>query len=155
MLSNLSCVQRGIGVSPVAGLLAVGVPAAAAQAVTVLMTGLLLVLAAAVAARPDGDRRALGLVVIAALLASPNVWPHYFALLFVPVALLSPGFSVIWLVPLLSDLAPVDQPHGRILLLIPYFIIEAVFVYRLVAAGPLRLPTRAARRLTARLSTAS
>lgn len=132
MLSNLSYLQRSTGVSVVAALLAVGVTPAISQAASLLITALVLIGAAALASRPDGDRRALGLAVVAALVASPNVWPHYFTLALVPIALMSPGFSPIWLIPLLADLAPVAQTHGNGLLMLPYLAIEAILVVRLI-----------------------
>jgi alpha-1,2-mannosyltransferase len=42
------------------------------------------------------------LVVVAALIASPVVWDHYLVVLFAPIALLAPRFSLIWLVPALA-----------------------------------------------------
>jgi hypothetical protein len=52
------------------------------------------------ARRYDGDRRAFSLAVGAALVLSPVVWPHYFALLLIPLALYRPTLSWAWaLVP--------------------------------------------------------
>ncbi len=48
---------------------------------------------------PDGDLRAFGLIVVAALIASPVVWLRSMALLFAPIALLSPTLSLLWFVP--------------------------------------------------------
>jgi len=38
--------------------------------------------------------------VLASLVATPVIWPHYFALLFVVAAIESPTLSALWLVPL-------------------------------------------------------
>jgi len=46
------------------------------------------------------------LAIFAVLLASPVVWLHYFALLIVPMAILRPRFSPLWLLPLLAWPAP-------------------------------------------------
>lgn len=100
MLSNLSYIQEARAVSLVAVLLAVGVPGSVASALALAAAGALLLLAWRFASRPDGDRRAFGLAVMAALTASPIVWDHYMVLLFVPIALLSPRFSAWWFVPL-------------------------------------------------------
>jgi len=70
-----------------------------------------LIAAWRIARRPDGDRRAYGIVVIAALVASPMVWPHYLALLFVPIALVSPTLS--WLLAHAAARIPVAQTTGR------------------------------------------
>ena len=61
----------------------------------------LLVLGAAVrAARRRQDEASFVLVVCAALVLSPIVWMHYFALLLVPVAIMSPTFGLAWLLPI-------------------------------------------------------
>jgi hypothetical protein len=61
-----------------------------------------LVLAAVVVVsrRPDGDRRAFTLALAAALVLSPIVWPHYLALLFVPIALAQPEIGLAWSAPI-------------------------------------------------------
>lgn len=61
--------------------------------------GALLLAAAARAARRTDDRTSFVLVVCAALVLSPIVWMHYFALLLVPVAIMSPSFGLPWLLP--------------------------------------------------------
>jgi hypothetical protein len=100
MLSELSFIQERRAVSLVAVLLAAGCSPTAASVVALLAAGFLLVSAWRVLARPDGQRRALALTVIAALTGTPIVWDHYMVLLFVPIALLSPSFSALWLIPL-------------------------------------------------------
>jgi hypothetical protein len=59
--------------------------------------------------RPEGDRRAFALTVGACVLASSIVWPNYFALLFVPIAITWPRIAapwffghVVWLLSLVS-----------------------------------------------------
>ena len=78
------------------------------------------VLAVFVAARAeDGDRRAFAVAVLGTLAATPVVWMHYYALLFVPIALYRPRFSPIWLAPMALWLAPSTYSEGvswRILL---------------------------------------
>ena len=65
------------------------------------------VLAAVVAVARRGDeRRAFVLAVAAALLLSPIVWLHYFALLAVVVALARPRLSLVWFVPLAMVITP-------------------------------------------------
>lgn len=104
MLSDLSLLEAGRGISVVGVMMIAGVPYGAAAAVGIVLCGALLILAWRLASGPDGDRRAFGLVMIAALATSPVVWEHYMVLLFVPVALASPGFSRLWLAPLASPL---------------------------------------------------
>jgi hypothetical protein len=104
MLSNLSQIEQGRAVSLVAVLLALGFSAALAKAVALAATAALLGLAWRFARRPGGDAQAFGLAVIAALTSSPIVWEHYMVLLFVPIALVSPRFSKLWLVPVCTPL---------------------------------------------------
>lgn len=61
--------------------------------------GALLLAAAVRAARRNDDRSSFVLVLCAALVLSPIVWMHYFALLLVPVAIMSPSFGPAWLLP--------------------------------------------------------
>ncbi len=88
----------------------------------------------------DGERRAFGLAVMAALCGSPVLWPHYLTLVFVPIALLEPELSVLWLVPLLAYLAPVELTGGDIFKMLPYVAIELIVLARLCLrdAGPPR-----------------
>jgi len=51
---------------------------------------------ARVAAERDGDRRAFSAVIVAALIISPVIWLHYFALLLVPIALIAPRLGPAW-----------------------------------------------------------
>ena len=131
MLSNLSSVSEAVSVSPVAALLALGLPASVATAMALAGTAGLLVVAWRVARQPDGERRALGLAVMAAMIASPIVWPHYLALVLVPIALMSPTLSAIWFVPLLAYLAPIAQTQGHLVEMLPYLAIDGIVIGRL------------------------
>jgi hypothetical protein len=103
--------------------------------------------------KPDGEKRAFGLVVAAALTSSPLVWPHYLTLIFVPIALLAPTLGWLWLVPLIAYLAPVAQTDGDVWKMLPYVAIELVIVGALclwersagdlTAAHPVRVPAAA------------
>ena len=48
------------------------------------------------AGRRGADSTSLSLAVLAAVLGSPIVWPYYYALLLVPVAIARPRFSALW-----------------------------------------------------------
>jgi hypothetical protein len=104
MLANASFIQEGRATSLTAVLLASGLSAAAAQGLALLGGIGLLVLAWSLARRPGGEREAFGVALIAALTASPIVWDHYMVLLFVPIALISPRISGLWLLPTLTPL---------------------------------------------------
>jgi hypothetical protein len=73
-----------------------GVPQALAVAFGALAGVALLVLAAWLVRRPDGDRRSFAVAVAASLVASPIVWPYYMALLFVPVAITWARLAPAW-----------------------------------------------------------
>lgn len=49
--------------------------------------------------RGKADAVALTLCIAASLAASPILWIHYFLLLLIPLALVQPRFSLLWLVP--------------------------------------------------------
>ena len=163
MLSNLSFIQEGRSDSVVAVLLAAGLSASAAQAVALLAAAGLIGLAWRFGRSGGQQRQAFGLAVMAALTASPIVWDHYLVLLFVPIALLSPGYSQLWLVPLaspillaistaivpLGEVSPSHTPHNTRMAIISLSV-EAFVVFRLcrssssvrrssrVEAGPAR-----------------
>jgi hypothetical protein len=66
-----------------------------------LVLGALLALVVFLVSRRGHDEAAASLAVVVAILASPIVWEYYYVLLFVPLAMLRPRFSVLWLLPLL------------------------------------------------------
>jgi hypothetical protein len=84
--------QDGVSVAALAAQLGLATNQLVALAAGVLA----LVIAACV--RGD-DLAAYAWALTAALLASPMVWTHYYALLLVPLALAFPAWGVAWLVP--------------------------------------------------------
>lgn len=133
MVNDVSVVEGAAGVSYVSVGLALGVSRTIAEAGSLVITAALLGMAVMLLWRPDGERRAFGLVIVASLASSPVVWPHYLALLFVPIALVSPTLSPLWLVPLLGYLSPFDLTHGEILRMLPYVAIEIITIAALYA----------------------
>ncbi len=75
-------------------------------------------------------------MIMAALVSSPVVWPHYLALIFIPIALVSPELSVLWLVPLLGYLAPVEQTNGDFWQIVPFLAIELIVIAVLALGWP-------------------
>ncbi len=104
MLSEVSSLQENRAVSVAGVLVLAGVGSGAANVVVIAAGLAILALARRLASGPDGDRRAFGLAVLAALTATPIVWQHYMVLLFVPIALMSPRLSRIWLIPILPGI---------------------------------------------------
>jgi Glycosyltransferase family 87 len=156
MLSNLSFIQEGRAVSLVAVLLAVGLTAGTASAVALAASLALLGFAWRIARRPDGDRKAFGLAIIAALTSTPIVWEHYMVLLFVPIALASPRLSPVWFLPpsahLISGLfiavshaSPLNTLGSAVL----WIVFEALVIVRLCLTSS-ELAPRASQRLDAR-----
>jgi alpha-1,2-mannosyltransferase len=83
----------------------VGLPVVTAVAATTLVGLCLIAVALLIVRRPDGDRRAFALVVMACVVASPIVWPNYSALLLVPIAITWPSLSPVWFFGYVSWLA--------------------------------------------------
>ena len=141
--------------SPVALFRSLGVPAAGAEALSFLC-GLALLGLAFVAAREPGagdrerDRRSLTLVLAAALVLTPVVWPHYLVLLLAPVALARPRLSLLWLFPLAATiLYTLDwyraSPEGELLPVVTITLIVAtVFVASLRRGSSTGAEARAA-----------
>ena len=86
--------ERSLSLATVAG--GFGASVGVAVAVAAAVGASLLVVAAWVARRPDGDRRAFSVVVVASVVATPIVWLHYLALLFVPIAIRWPRLAAAW-----------------------------------------------------------
>jgi hypothetical protein len=83
---------------------------------------------------PDGDRRGFVAAVGVALAVSPIVWLHYFALLYVVVALYRKRLNVAWFVPLAFWLIPHQDSAGSAIRILFAYGIAAVAVL-LAASG--------------------
>jgi len=106
LLSELTKVEGSYGYSTYAFALRLGLAPSAAHTVVLSAVGVLAVCVVAIARRPHGDPAAFALAVVACLVASPIVWLHYFALLVIPVAVLAPRLSWLWVLPLAGWLFP-------------------------------------------------
>ena|SRR6266576_1996340 len=93
--------------TPFALLVKLGAPTPLARAGG-LALGLVALAAIFVTARRNGTEAApFALAIVAAVLLAPIVWLHYFALLLVPLAVLSPTLSTAWLLPAILWVCPV------------------------------------------------
>ncbi len=128
MLNDLSTISEGVGVSVVAALLKIGVAEQLARGTALAAGALLVASGARLVRRRAGEQRAFALAVLACLVASPMVWPHYLALLLVPIALVTPRLSVLWLVPSLSYIAPIDQTREKPWAMLPYLAMVGFLV---------------------------
>lgn len=79
----------------------VGSSDAARRAVCLIGVGLLVVVALRLRTRPYGDLCAFATMVAASVVAVPIVWPHYLALLLVPLAIAFPRPNAAWTLPYL------------------------------------------------------
>ena len=86
-----------------AGAAGLGLGDVAARSVALAVGAALVLGCFALARRPAGDFRSLCAALGAALVLTPIAWPHYFALLFVPVAILRPQLHRLWLVAPISS----------------------------------------------------
>jgi hypothetical protein len=97
LLHLVAAVEQADSFSPTALGIALGVPADAAQAASLVLGLALLGWAIAQRAIRSDDSRMLVLALGVALVCSPIVWGHYLVLLFVPLAITYPRFSALWL----------------------------------------------------------
>ena len=102
LLHRLSSEEAASSYSVIALAVRAHLPEAVGVVVSVLVAVALLA-AAALAERRGREVAALALVLAAALAASPIVWVHYFLVLLVPLALVRPRLSPLWLVPFLYE----------------------------------------------------
>ncbi len=142
MLLNVAKIGEPRGCSLVAFLLYLGCGTGTARFLALTAAFGLLFLAWKLSRRPDGAREAFGLVVIAALTATPVVWDHYMVLLFIPIALMSPRMSWMWFLPTLAAFAPGAATRSYGMAVLPMLVGEAALA--LVLCGPL-LPEPALR----------
>ncbi|HET6616322.1 MAG TPA: glycosyltransferase family 87 protein [Gemmatimonadota bacterium] len=98
LIRNLSDTFDGFSYTPYALLVELGTPSGVARVLTFLFGAAILALA--------WRRRSLGLAIGAALVFSPIVWRHFFALLVIPLAIARPRFDLAWLIPVAFWLVP-------------------------------------------------
>ena len=75
------------------------------RAAAALAVGVAIAAAAFYVGRRVADEVSISLAVLAAILGSPIVWEYYYALLLVPVAIVRPRFSGLWMMLLLFYVA--------------------------------------------------
>ena len=105
LLRRLSELQSERSYSIVGMAATLGVGEGVGRAATLVVGGALLV-ACVVLARRGDEERSFTCAVAATLALSPIVWLHYLVLLLVPLAILRPRFSLLWLLPVLLWVSP-------------------------------------------------
>src|SRR5262249_4608168 len=108
-LSILADVEAHDGYSLVALFHASGSAATALSAIALAGVALATILAAR---SVDGDRRAFAIAIVGSLIATPVVWMHYLALLYIPIALYHKRLSWLWFVPAILWLTPAGHSDG-------------------------------------------
>ena len=93
--------------TPFASLVKLGLPTPWARACGLALGVAALAAVFVTARRNRSEATAFTLAVAAALLLTPLVWLHYFALLLIPLAVLTPTFSLAWLLPAILWACPV------------------------------------------------
>jgi alpha-1,2-mannosyltransferase len=105
LLERLSEIQADRSYSIVGMSATLGLGSTVGNALTVAL-GLLLLAACVQFARRSDDPRSFVCAIAATLVLSPIVWLHYLVVLLVPMAILRPRFSALWLLPILLWASP-------------------------------------------------
>lgn len=105
LLQRLSAIQSEKSYSFVGMASTLGLGEVAGRVLT-LAAGVSLLTLCAVLARRGDEARSFTCAVAATLALSPIVWLHYLVVLLVPLAILRPRFSLIWLLPVLLWINP-------------------------------------------------
>jgi hypothetical protein len=98
----------------------------AARAATIAVALLALAGIVALARRPDGDFASFTAAIAAGLVISPIVWVHYLVLLFVPIAIVRPRLSALWLLPLALWVLPGQESGGSVPRLLFVFAVTLI-----------------------------
>jgi alpha-1,2-mannosyltransferase len=105
LLERLSEIQADRSYSIVGMAAALGLGSTVGNALTVV-AGLMLLAACVYFGRRSDDARSFTCAIVATLVLSPIVWLHYLVVLLVPMAILRPRFSALWLLPILLWASP-------------------------------------------------
>lgn len=111
MLNDLSTIEAHNSFSATGLAFALGLPLALGTYAGLLL-GLTLAALAFRAGRHGNRDVAFTLALVAALLASPIVWMHYLALIFLPIAARFPRLNVVWLIPVVLWMHEVQAADG-------------------------------------------
>jgi alpha-1,2-mannosyltransferase len=100
-LRLLTKLEERASYTPLSAALKFGLGLSPARALGALVAVAVLAYLVFLARRND-ERRAYVVALAACILCSPIVWLHYYALLVVALGLLSPQFSVLWVLPIVT-----------------------------------------------------
>lgn len=131
ILLNVAIIGERRGCSLTGFLMYLGVPMQMARGLALASAIGLLYMAARLVRRPELEGNAFGLVIIAALCATPVVWAHYMVLLYIPIAILSPRLSYLWFLPMLAMFAATPVMSGTGLAALPLLLGELALMINL------------------------
>jgi hypothetical protein len=79
--------------------------------------GMAFLVASVVLGRRHADAAAYAVALAAAFMLTPIVWPQYFMLAFVPIAIARPRLSIAWMIPIVAWVVPeaADAPGAQAL----------------------------------------
>jgi hypothetical protein len=130
LVRELARLEQSHGYSLVAALSAVGVDVDVARTVALLL-GCGLLAGAFVLGRGGDDVGSLTLGLFGSVSLSPIGWQHYWVLFVVPLSLVRPRFSVLWLLPALSYVGifkRIDDDARALSVAVMVLVCAAVFV---------------------------
>jgi hypothetical protein len=151
LLDRLTGLVGDSGYAPYALFRSLGASPGAARAEMLACGAILLSAVFALARRRGGDHVAFTLAIAASLTLSPVVWPHYLALVYVPLAIARPRLSAAWLVPFAYWLMTSDWSDGHTAIIAGTLAVTGTVLVGALAAS--RWPD--ARRAAARLAFAA
>jgi hypothetical protein len=142
LLRRLSDIQSSRSYSLVGIATEVGIGEMGGR-VLMALVGVVLLVACVGLARRDDDARSFACAVAATLVLSPIVWLHYLVVLLVPLAILRPRFSLLWLLPVLLWISPKPGYAEGFQTLMP-LVAAAILVVIVLARPERREPCSAA-----------
>jgi hypothetical protein len=116
LLATLTRLEQHHGESLTAFGSNIGLGATSSRALAGVF-GIAFLLASVVLGRRGADAAAYGVALAAAFMLTPIVWPQYFMLAFVPIAIARPRLSIAWLIPIVAWVVPeaADAPGAQTL----------------------------------------
>jgi Glycosyltransferase family 87 len=127
LLGALTRVEGQSGLSSYGLAIRLGLSPTAARDLLIVLVAALAGLVFHVSRTSANDRCIFAICVVACLVASPIVWLHYFALLIVPIAVISPTLSWAWALPVSSwAFAEPVQPAATWKIIAGQFVLATV-----------------------------
>jgi len=135
-LLDLAAGYENKGYSTLAYLHGFGLGGTEAEAAALAIGAIALAGVIFAAHRTGGDLVSFTVAIAAALMTSPIVWVHYLVLLFVPIAIVSPGLSALWLLPLALWPLGGQESDGSIPKLVLALCVVLVWLVSVARAWP-------------------